>query len=296
MPDAGGRVGEVPASGKLADGAAADWTRPGRTLVGVLGGVGPLATVLFMDRVVRLTEAARDQDHVDMVVLQHASVPDRTAFVLGRSADDPGPVLADDARRLARAGAGLLVLPCNTAQAFAGAVAAATPVPLLTAVDATVSAVCDEPAARPGGPPRAVGLLATEGTIASDVYAEAFGARGVQTLVPDTAGQAAVTALIYDGVKAGRGGDLTALAAAVAALRSRGAGAVVLGCTELSVAAQATPADRLRGVPLVDSLDALARATVLRAGGRLRVQDLPELARPRRSVLRSRARVPARTR
>lgn len=251
----------------------------------MLGGVGPLATVLFMDRVVRLTEAARDQDHVDMVVLQHASVPDRTAFVLGRSADDPGPVLADDARRLARAGAGLLVLPCNTAQAFAGQVAAATPVPLLTAVDATVSAVCDARAGRPLGPgessPEAVGLLATEGTIASGVYPEAFGARGVKTLVPDVSGQAAVTALVYDGVKAGRGGDLTALAGVVADLRSRGAGAVVLGCTELSVAAQATAADRLPGVALVDSLDALARATVLRAGGRLRV---PPPRTPIRSV------------
>ncbi|MFE7506178.1 aspartate/glutamate racemase family protein [Promicromonospora sp. NPDC057488] len=293
MSDAGGRAdgkaGRTQAGGSRAD----------RTLVGVLGGIGPLATVQFMDRVVRLTEAARDQDHVDMVVLQHASVPDRTAFVLGRSADDPGPVLADDARRLARAGAGLLVLPCNTAQAFAGPVAAATPVPLLTAVDTTVSAVCDTLSGHPlgpGGPAQAVGLLATEGTVASGVYAEAFGARGVKTLVPDAAGQAAVTALIYDGVKAGRGGDLTALAAVVADLRSRGAGAVVLGCTELSVAAQATPADRLPGVPLVDSLDALARATVLRAGGRLRVPDRPELARPRRGVLRSRARVPVRTR
>lgn len=280
MSDAGGRADQAPA---------------GRTLVGVLGGVGPLATVLFMDSVVRLTEAARDQDHVDMVVLQHASVPDRTAFVLGRSADDPGPVLADDARRLARAGAGLLVLPCNTAQAFAGPVTAATAVPLLTAVDATVSAACDAQAPRPGGPPRAVGLLATEGTIASGVYAEAFGARGVQTLVPDSAGQAAVTALIYDGVKAGRGGDLTALAGTIAGLRSRGADAIVLGCTELSVAAQATPADHLPGVPLVDSLDALARATVLRAGGRLRTPDRPEVPRARRGVLRSRARVPART-
>ncbi|WP_020015248.1 aspartate/glutamate racemase family protein [Promicromonospora sukumoe] len=289
MSDGGGR----------SDGAPADGTRAGRTLVGVLGGVGPLATVLFMDRVVRLTEAARDQDHVDMVVLQHASVPDRTAFVLGRSADDPGPVLADDARRLARAGAGLLVLPCNTAQAFAGPVAAATPVPLLTAVDATVSAVCDTFSGRPlgpGGPLRAVGLLATEGTIASGVYAKAFGARGIKTLVPDAAGQAAVTALIYDGVKAGRGGDLTALAGVIEDLRSRGAGAVVLGCTELSVAARATPVGRLPGVPLVDSLDALARATVLRAGARLRTPERPELPRPRPGLLRSRARVPARTR
>lgn len=244
---------------------------PAGTLVGVLGGVGPLATVLFMERVVRLTDAGRDQDHVDMVVLQHATVPDRTAFVLGRSADDPGPVLAADARRLAGLGADFLVLPCNTAHAFAGAVAAATSAPLLTAVDAAVSAVCDAWTDRfSGSRPEAVGLLATEGTIESGVYLDAFSAHGVKTLVPDVAGQASVTALIYDGVKAGRGGDLTALAGVVADLRSRGAGAVVLGCTELSVAAEATPPDRLPGVVLVDALDELARATVLRAGRRLR--------------------------
>lgn len=243
------------------------------TLVGVLGGVGPLATVLFMERVVRRTDAARDQDHVDMVVLQHSTVPDRTAFVLGRSADDPGPVLAADARRLAEAGAGFLVLPCNTAHAFAGAILAATPVPLLSAVEVTVSAVRSSEAwtGRFSGPrPEAVGLLATEGTIASGVYADAFGAHGIKTLVPDVAGQATVTSLIYDGVKAGRGGDLTVLDDVVANLRSRGAGAIVLGCTELSVAAEATPPHLLPDVVLVDSLDELARATVLRAGRRLR--------------------------
>ena len=185
-------------------------------------------------------------------------------------------MLAADARRLARAGAGFLVLPCNTAHAFAGAIAAATPVPLLSAVDVTVSAVLSRDAwtSRLSGPrPEAVGLLATEGTIASGVYAEAFGARGIKTLVPDVAGQALVTSLIYDGVKAGRGGDLTALEGVVADLRRRGACAVVLGCTELSVAAEATPAHRLPGVVLVDSLDELARATVLRAGRRLRPED-----------------------
>ncbi|MBE1878459.1 aspartate/glutamate racemase family protein [Myceligenerans pegani] len=243
------------------------------TLVGVLGGVGPLATVRFMERVVRLTDAARDQDHVDMVVLQHAAVPDRTAFVLGRSTDDPGPVLAADARRLAAAGAGFLVLPCNTAHAFAGAIAAATPVPLLSAVDVTVSAVLSRgtwTGGRDTTRPGAVGLLATEGTIESGVYRGAFGARGVATLVPDAAGQATVTSLVYDGVKAGRGGDLSGLESVVADLRSRGAGAIVLGCTELSVAAEATPPDLLPDVVLVDALDELARATVPRAGRRLR--------------------------
>lgn len=262
MPDAG-----TPDAGTGAG------TGAGGSLVGVLGGVGPLATVLFLERVVRLTDAARDQDHVDLVVLQHASVPDRTAFVLGRSAVDPGPVLAADARRLAGLGAGFLVLPCNTAHAFAGAIAAATPVPLLSAVDVTVSAVLSSDAwtARLSGPPpEAVGLLATEGTVASGVYADAFGARGIKTLVPDVAGQATVTSLIYDGVKAGRGGDLTALDGVIANLRSRGAGAIVLGCTELSVAAEATPVGLLPDVVLVDALDELARATVLRAGRRLR--------------------------
>lgn len=248
-------------------------TPGGGTLVGVLGGVGPLATVRFLDRVVRLTDAARDQDHVDLVVLQHATVPDRTAFVLGRSADDPAPVLAADARRLAGLGAGFLVLPCNTAHVFAGAISAATSVPLLSAVDVTVSAVLSRDAwagrlSVPG--PEAVGLLATEGTIASGVYTDAFGAHGIKTLVPDVAGQATVTELVYDGVKAGRGGDLTALDGVVANLRLRGAGAIVLGCTELSVAAEATPPGLLPGVVLVDALDELARATVLRAGRRLR--------------------------
>lgn len=264
MPD----VGAPGAGADSGPGAGA-----GGALVGVLGGVGPQATVLFMDRVVRLTDAARDQDHVDMVVLQHATVPDRTAFLLGRSADDPAPVLAADARRLAAAGASFLVLPCNTAHAFAGAIAAAAPVPLLSAVDVTVSAVLsgDTWSARlSGSRPEAVGLLATEGTIAAGVYLDAFSARGVKTLLPDVAGQATVTSLVYDGVKAGRGGDLTALAGVVADLRARGADAIVLGCTELSVAAEATPRDRLPDVVLVDALDELARATVLRAGGRLR--------------------------
>lgn len=242
----------------------------------MLGGAGPLATVLFMERVVRLTDAARDQDHVDMMVLQHATVPDRTAFLLGRSLDDPGPVLAADARRLARAGAGFLVLPCSTAHAFAGTIAAATPLPLLSAVDVTVSAVLSRDAwtSRLSGPrPEVVGLLATDGTVAAGVYADAFGARGVKTLVPDVAGQAAVTSLVYDGVKAGHGGDLTALGGVIADLRRRGAAALVLGCTELSVAAEATPAHLLPDVVLVDSLDELARATVLRAGRKLRADE-----------------------
>jgi len=232
-------------------------------LVGVIGGVGPLATAYFLDRVVRLTVAARDQDHVDMVVLNHATVPDRTAFILGESTQDPGPVLARDARRLEEFGADFLVMPCNTAHYFTQQVLDAISVPFVSIVATTVDAARGRV---PGL--RAVGLLATEGTASSGVYQDAFGAHGVETLVPDEADQAIVTSVIYDEVKAGLPADLGALRGVVDRLVARGAQVVVLGCTELSVVA--VDHDLLDDPLFVDSTDQLARATIRRAGGAVR--------------------------
>ncbi len=232
-------------------------------LVGVLGGVGPLATAYFLQRVIELTRAERDQDHLDMVVLDHATIPDRTAFVLGRSPQDPGPVLARDARRLEAFGAAFLVMPCNTAHHFTQQVVDAVDVPFVSIVETTVAAVRARIAGR-----TTVGLLATEGTVAARVYQDAFAAHGIETIVPDDADQAVVSAVIYDQVKAGRPVDLPALQGVVARLADRGAAAVVLGCTELSVAA--VDHDLLADPLYVDSLDQLARATIVRAGHEVR--------------------------
>ena len=106
--------------------------------VGVIGGVGPAATVCFLDKVVRLTAADRDQDHVDLVVLQHSTIPDRTAFILGGSEEDPGPVMAEDARRLTALGVEFIAVPCNTAHFFTQEVQAASGVPVLSIVDETL--------------------------------------------------------------------------------------------------------------------------------------------------------------
>jgi aspartate racemase len=232
-------------------------------LVGVLGGVGPLATAYFLQLVVSLTDADRDQDHLDMVVLDHATIPDRTAFVLGESDEDPGPVLARDARRLEAFGASFLVMPCNTAHHFTRQVVEAVRVPFVSIVDITVDAVL---ARTPGL--TAVGLLATAGTVEAGVYQDAFAARGVETLVPDAADQAHVSAIIYDQVKAGRPVDVELLRGVAGRLAGRGAAAVVLGCTELSVVAvdHGLLADPL----YVDSMDQLARATILHAGHTVR--------------------------
>ncbi|WP_380169467.1 aspartate/glutamate racemase family protein [Jannaschia sp. R86511] len=232
-----------------------------RTLVGVVGGVGPLATAYFLDRVVRLTDARTDQEHVDLVVHQRASVPDRTAFLLGRSDEDPGPVMAACAQDLVRIGARAVVLPCNTAEPFLPGIEAAAGVPVLGIVRATVAA------ARlrlPGL--QAVGVLATDGTLAARTYHDELAAAGVRAVVPSADDQATVMSVIYDQVKANRPADVAGLAAVVARLVADGADCVVLGCTELSVLAQALETASPHVV--VDSVDSLARATIERAGAR----------------------------
>lgn len=231
--------------------------------VGVLGGVGPMATAYFLRRVVDLTLAERDQDHLDMVVLNHASIPDRTDFVLGRSEDDPGRVLAADARRLERFGVSFLVMPCNTAHHFTRQVLEAVDTEFVSIVEETVRAAVE----RVPDAPR-VGLLATAGTVASKVYADAFGARGVEVVVPDEADQQVVNSLIYDDVKAGRAADPARLRGVADRLVQRGAGVVILGCTELSVMAR--DHDLLDEPEFLDSMEVLVRTTIERAGGQVR--------------------------
>lgn len=230
--------------------------------IGVIGGVGPLATVYFLDKIVRLTRAERDQDHLNLVVLQHSAIPDRTEFVLGRSDEDPGPVMARDARRLAGMGVELIVVPCNTAHHFVRQVEAATDVPIISIVAETVAEVATT---RPDV--TTIGLLATSGTLDSGVYQHAADAHGLGVVVPDDADQDAVMRIIYDQVKAGKPVDMELFNGVVERLLARGAQVVVLGCTELSVIAE--DADLLADPRFVDSLDVLARRTILRSGHEL---------------------------
>ncbi len=198
--------------------------------VGVVGGVGPLATVDFIGKVVRLTEAARDQDHIKMIVEQNPQIPDRTEHLLRRGTD-PTIALFATCKKLEAAEADLIALPCNTAHAFVDRMQAHLRVPVLNMLDETMAQVAG---LYPG---RLVGLLATSGTVASGVYAEAAKRAGVQMIVPDEGSQALVMEAIYgaNGVKAGftTGQCRDNLEKAMMHLAQRGAGVIVLGCTEL---------------------------------------------------------------
>ncbi len=227
--------------------------------VGVIGGMGPDATVDFMSSVIGFTEAARDQDHVRMLVDNNPKVPCRQEALLG-DGDDPGPVMAEMARGLDVAGADFLVMPCNTAHAFADAVRNAVSIPLLSIVDVTVAA-CHGHAA--------VGMLATRGCLEAQVYQQAFAASGTELVVPDDEEMIELMELIF----AIKGGDRSSAIGArmqrlAEALVARGATVVVGGCTEITLVLH----DNMLSVPLVSSNDELARATAAICSGQ---RDLP---------------------
>lgn len=239
-------------------------------LVGVLGGVGPLATSRLLRRVIELTDASADQAHANLLVLNHAAIPDRTAYLLGSSAENPAPVLAADAALLERAGCDAIVIPCNTSHVFYDEIQAAVSIPVVHLIELVADA-----AARGM---QTLCILCTEGTRAANLYGAACRRRGIRCGYPDSEVQVLVTSVIYDRVKAGKTASEQVLRSVIELELDAGGDGVVLGCTELSVAFQDL-ALAARYPAVLDSLELLAQETVVRAGKRLRAPTLCEHSR-----------------
>ena len=226
-------------------------------LVGVLGGMGPLATLDFIRKAMAATPAVSDQDHVPLIVSSIPQVPDRTAAFRGEGAS-PLAAMVASGQRLVRAGAGLIVIPCNTAHLWFGELEEALALPMLHVVDAAL-----EDAAALAGEGAALGLLCTDATLASGLYLNRPPAHPLQPpphWVLPTAPE--MVDWVMPGIAAvkagelGRGADL--LGAAAEALARRGAQALVLGCTEvpLVIGPGNSP------LPVIDATQALAKRTV----------------------------------
>lgn len=220
--------------------------------VGVLGGMGPDATVDFLSKVVRATPAQKDQDHLRILVDNNPRVPNRQDALL-RGGEDPGPALAAMARGLETAGADFLVMPCNTAHAFKDAIVAAVDIPLLSIIDVSVEACAGA---------AAIGLLSTDGCLASGVFQEALTRRNIRVILLEDPETRALMELITR-IKAGDAGADVASGMLVLAeaLVARGADAIIAGCTEIPLVLTPEKLD----VPLISSTDALAEATVAMA-------------------------------
>lgn len=228
--------------------------------LGVIGGMGPEATAYFYEEVIAHTVAERDQDHLDMVIISQASMPDRTQAILTGDSTRLLEVMRVDAQALETLGCACIAIPCNTSHYFYDTIQGFTSVPI---IHMPREAVREAVLARGS---KRVGVLGTDGTVRAGVYERECAALGVACEVPSPARQADVMSLIYDDVKAGRPADMAKLERSVAELVERGCDTVILACTELSVARHE------HGAPDVclDAMDLLVRESIVRCGGRYR--------------------------
>ena len=224
--------------------------------IGILGGMGPLATADLFQKITLLTEAETDRDHIRVYIDSNANIPDRTAAILSNG-PDPVPEMASALRNLEACGADCVIMPCNTAHNFYDAVASSVSIPVLHMIAITRDALKSRGV-------KCAGLLATDGTVQTGIYQRTFEGSGVELLTPDnTEDQSAVMDIIYNGVKAGDlTHDATAFRAACEHLLARGAEVLILGCTELPPAFDIYHLD----YPNVDPTLELALAAVRAAG------------------------------
>jgi aspartate racemase len=223
-------------------------------VLGVLGGMGPLASAQFMVRLTLLTPAARDQDHIPTVLWSDPRVPDRTIGSLA-GGDDPQPWLLRGIKGLRRAGCGAIAIPCNTAHGWYDAMREAAGLPILHIVDAAAAEL-----RRTGIGNGMIGVMGTQATLAMRLYQDRLGALGWDCIVPTQEQMERLVSPAIALVKANRMAEAYApLVEAVWGLAARGATAVVLGCTEIPLGIQAGASPN---VPMVDTIDALARAAI----------------------------------
>ena len=223
-------------------------------VVGVLGGMGPEATVDFFAKVIALTPAKRDQDHLRIIIDSNPKIPDRTEAILTKD-KSLLPILVETAKNLERAGVDFMVIVCNTAHYFYEDLIKEISIPILHMIREVVHAV---KASLPGC--KRLGLIATTGTVTSDLYQKEFRAIGVEVIVPDTQSQAKVMDAILK-VKAGHEKDIARkelIKAANLLIEQRKAQALILGCTDVPVVIKAGDFK----VPVFDSNRVLAEAVV----------------------------------
>lgn len=222
--------------------------------IGIIGGMGPMATAELFRMLISETAADSDRDHAHILVDCYPQIPDRTAAIL-EGGEDPVPYIIEAASRLERAGADILLISCHTSHCFYERISEGTSLPVLNMQTITARKLANDGIRR-------VGVLATDGSIKTGIFTRALAAEGVEAIYPDEDAQRTVMNVIYNGVKAGREIDLGDFFALLDTLRNKGAERILLGCTELPLLF----ANGERPRDLVDPMELLAKEALLLAG------------------------------
>jgi len=223
--------------------------------VGILGGMGPEATVWLMARIIALTPAKDDGDHVPLLVDNNTRIPSRLTALLDNVGADPGPVLADMARGLQAAGCQALAMPCNTAHHYAQRIQAAVTIPLINMVTLAVQAA--QAVTRTRGQHQTGGILASPAVQLTGLFDAPCAARGLQTLYPE---QPDALLPCIQSIKRHGASDAArqVLRDAAVELHKAGANVVLVACSELSIIHDAVP----EHITMLDTIDVLAEAVV----------------------------------
>ena len=220
--------------------------------LGIIGGMGPMTTAVFLKMIVSMTDVDRDQDHIPIVIEHCPGVPDRTSYILDHNNPDPSEAIIEAGRRLASVGATEIAIPCFTAHYFHQKLESQIPIPVINGVDEVVKHLkecCVKTA----------GVMATDGTVRADIFKSALEAEGIACIYPDEVHQEKVMSVIYDHVKANKTTPEKMMFEICDHLREKGSDTIILGCTELSVAAEG-----IMGLDdITDALEILAKRCIL---------------------------------
>jgi len=231
----------------------------GKKVLGVIGGMGPIATSFFMELVIKMTQAETDQDHLDMIIYNIPSIPDRTSYILDHTKENPLPVIVSIARKLEEQGVEFLAMPCCTAHFFQTELEEALHKPFVNIIRATVHYLKERGITR-------VGVMATDGTIRSGLFRQELEENGMEYLCPSPERQKDVMHIIYNNVKANKPADMKRFHAVGEELKARGAQAIILGCTELSLVKR----DCEIGAGFIDAMEVLAQQSLISCGSKLK--------------------------
>lgn len=231
------------------------------TVLGILGGLGPMSSVYFYELITSHTAASCDQDHIDIILSSRATTPDRTAYITGESDSNPLPVMVAETMRLVGAGADIIAMPCNTAHYFYNSLKISSPVPLLNIISLTAGYAAFTGAHR-------VGILATEGTILGRAYDAACRNFGLCCITPPPDVQALLNDIIYGAVKRGLPPENKVFASVIKRMTALGCDILILGCTELSLLKKEGLLDD--SCRYIDSLEVLAACSIASCGKAIR--------------------------
>jgi len=224
----------------------------GMKKLGVIGGLGPLATSRLYELIIKMTDVTRDQDHMEILIHSKPSIPDRTDYILGRSKENPLNMMSEVGENLVLAGADYLAIPCITGHYFYENLSKRIHVPIIHMIKETVNH-CKRLGVS------CAGIMATKGTIFSKLFQLEFQHEGIKTVVPSEIMQDYVTSLIYQNIKVNIPPDMDKFTAVEKELRENGAEIIILGCTELSLIKR----DYLIGPGYLDVLEVLAMQSIL---------------------------------